>query len=121
MGARGFEYHVKNRLPRDPLLLPVSQPKRGLPVKDESGEILYYANEERAAWLIEKGLVRAVGTKNRTTALVALRGQSESLRKLRPRIGERYSHNYEDSDNPRGVWTFKKLPNVKYEYSKATA
>lgn len=120
MGVRGFGYHDKNRLPGNPLLTPVSQSKPGLPVKDESGAILYYADEERAAWLLERKLVKAVGTKNRTRALVARRGQSEMLRSLKPRSGEHYSHARETDENPRGVWTFKKLPKFD-EYNKATA
>lgn len=78
-------------------------------MKDESGEILYYTTEDNAEWLLQKGLVRAVGTKNRIRALVALPRQTEMLRQLKPRIGERYSYDRETGDNPRGVWTFKNL------------
>jgi len=48
------------------------------------------------------GVLRTVGSKKRIYAAVLIEGP------VRPRCGQRETHNHETPDNPRGVWTFKK-------------
>jgi hypothetical protein len=49
------------------------------------------------------------GTKRRIRALIATSGNFELLASERPPTNQKYSHNRETSDNPQGVWTFKKI------------
>jgi hypothetical protein len=84
-------------------------PNNCLPVYGQDHELLYYAPIPVAERLLANGRCIAVGTTHRIRALVAVTGQIEWLRLNRPALGQRYSHNRETNDNPRGVWTFRRL------------
>ena len=83
-------------------------PNNALPVYSQAHELLYYAPIPVAERLLANGRVIAVGTTHRVRALLAVTGQIEWLKQLRPHSGVRFSHDRETVDNPRGVWTFKR-------------
>jgi len=70
---------------------------------------MYYAPIATVPRLIESGRVRPVGTKRRMRALVALCDSEELLCASRPPSGWKCSHNRETNENPRGVWTFRRM------------
>lgn len=84
-------------------------PKNFLPVYGSGHELLYHAPVASVPRLLASGLATAVGTKHRTRALLATRGATDVLRSMKPPAGQHYSHNHETADNPKGVWTFRKL------------
>ena len=88
--------------------------KNALPVYTTARELLYYAPLATVPRLIEEQKVRPVGTRNRVRALVAMRGEEDSLRGDRPPTGEKYSDCRETSDNPRGVWRFRLAKSLAY-------
>lgn len=55
------------------------------------------------------GSVVPRGTKHHIRALVATHDNFELLASDRPPTNQKYSHNRETAQNPKGVWTFKKL------------
>ena len=60
--------------------------------------------------MIESGRVRPLGTKARTRALIAAdRDATLGLRLDRPQRAPPDTHKHETPENPRGVWTFRKL------------
>jgi hypothetical protein len=72
-------------------------------------ELIYDAPLSSVPRLLDSGLVRPVGPHGRIRSLLAVTGSEEFLRRARPAMGERYSHNHETEQNPRGVWTFRRL------------
>jgi hypothetical protein len=83
--------------------------KDRLPIYGPNEELLQYVSPARAQELLDAGLVTEVGTRRRTHRLIATRGSEEFLRADKPASPKRDVHNYETADNPRGVWTFRKL------------
>jgi hypothetical protein len=93
----------------------VSFLKNALPVYSTGRELLYYAPFATVPRLIEDGRVRPLGSSRRgVRALVAMRGEEDSLRADRPPTGQRFSDNRESSDNPRGVWHFRLAKSFGY-------
>jgi hypothetical protein len=85
-------------------------PSNCLPVYSPDHELLYHAPIGSVPRLLESGRVRPVGTKHRVRALIAVCGDATAwLRLSRPPTGRPESHNRETEDNPRGVWTFRKV------------
>jgi len=110
MGSAGrrFGYDVKKQTPVTPSNTPMPR-MDSLPVYTrDTGELMYYAPISTVPRLIESGLALGLGTRNRTRALVATCG-IEELRACRPPRVQPDTHNRETPDNPRGVWTFRKL------------
>ena len=84
--------------------------RSAIPVLGHNRELLYYAPISRVDEMIESGRVRPLGTKARTRALIAAdRNATLGLRLDRPQRIPPDTHNHETDDNPRGVWTFRKL------------
>ena len=79
-----------------------------VPVIDSLGKFLYRIPLTLTQQYVREGRVREVPW-NGTRAVMATAEHLEYVKSKRPRVGERYSHNHETADNPRGVWTFKKL------------
>jgi len=52
------------------------------------------------------------GTKHRIRALIAVHDNIDLLPATRPPTNQKYSHNRKTPDNPRGVWTFRKIPQI---------
>jgi hypothetical protein len=71
--------------------------------------MLQLVSAERAQSLIDSGRVVGVGTKTRVRALIATFGSEEFLRAARPPRNRPDTHRAETDDNPRGVWTFRRL------------
>lgn len=84
-------------------------PKNMIPVYGADHELLYTAPISSVPRLLASGRVRAVGTRHRIRALLATGSGTEGMRLARPMTGQRFSHRQETDDNPRGVWTFRKL------------
>lgn len=80
-----------------------------LPVYGPDRELLYNAPLSSVPRLLESGLATAVGTRQRTRALLAATGAIDILRAMKLPTGQRYSHNHETNENPRGVWTFRHM------------
>lgn len=83
-------------------------PANFLPVYGPNHELLYNAPLSSVPRLLDAGLATAVGTRSRTRALIAARGATDRLRAMKIPTGQRYSHDHETPENPRGVWTFAK-------------
>ena len=84
-------------------------PNNALPVYSQAHELMYYASLSTVDRLLANGHVVPLGnTKNRVRSLLAVTGQIEWLKQVRPHSGVRFSHDQETDDNPRGVWTFKR-------------
>lgn len=84
-------------------------PSNCLPVYGPDRELLYHAPIASVSRLIEAGRVRPLGTRTRIRALIALGGDLPQGGSRRPPVGQRFSHNRETPQNPRGVWTFAPL------------
>ncbi len=122
------------RLPATTLAAALSQPapvKRIaadlLPVKDRSGETLYYVTARAAQRMIERGTAIPLGTKNTVRALQLPPEYDDSkIIPITAYTGQHYSHHSEVSEtyidergrerrrdpmdpNPEGVWTVKRL------------
>lgn len=83
-------------------------PNNFLPVYGPDNSLLYHAPIASVPRLIESGRVRPLGTKSRVRALVALCGDIAHLTVSSSiPTGQRFSHNHETPDNPRGVWAFR--------------
>jgi len=81
-----------------------------LPVLGPDRNVLQLVSAERAQSLIDSGRVVPVGTKTRVRALIATYGSEEFLFAPPGRRGRRpILTNHETDDNPRGVWTFRKI------------
>jgi hypothetical protein len=87
----------------------VPSPNNLLPVYGSGHELLQYATIAVAQRLIAAGLVIAEGTKNRIRALIAVPGNVDLLRANGPYKNHHDSHDHETEENPKGVWTFRKL------------
>ena len=83
--------------------------ENSLPVYSADKELLYYTHVATVPDLLESGKVRRVGTERRTRGLVALTGDLRDLALLRPPHAPPETHRHETEDNPRGVWSFRKL------------
>ena len=83
-------------------------PANCLPIIGDDHEILDYASPERSLLLIEAGLVDPVGTRTRIRGLRARRGREAELRSSHIPTGQKFSHQAENSTNPKGVWTFSR-------------
>lgn len=79
-----------------------------LPVVGPDKSILYYAPIGSVQRLIDSGRVRPLGNRA-VRALIAMCDSEELMALLKPVSGTRYSHNHETGDNPRGVWTFRRM------------
>ena len=81
-----------------------------LPVKDRTGEVLFYVAASIAQRWIEEGRCRPVGTKTVVRALLLDRDYDTSkVIPITAYTGQHYSHDHADRDNPEGVWTLKRL------------
>ena len=98
-----------------------------LPVKDRSGDVLYYVNAKSARRAIERGTLLPLGTKNTVRALqIPPQYDDSKIVPITAFTGQHYSHHREVSDtytdrngreqkrdkvegNPEGVWTLKRL------------
>lgn len=74
---------------------------------DRWGEFLYRVTIETAQRWCAQGIVTEVAW-NETRAVMPHAEHEEHVKSMRPRFGERYTHDHETDDNPRGVWTFRK-------------
>ena len=73
-------------------------------------QLLGYVTATAAQRMLDTGHAVGRGTKNRIRVLIATHGNIDLyLLPGRPPTGQHYSHKHETSDNPRGVWTLKKL------------
>lgn len=81
-----------------------------LPVYGPAHELLYDAPLSTVPRLIESGRVQPVG-KNRVRALIATCGiaREDLLALAKLPAGVRFSHNHETEQNPKGVWTFRRV------------
>lgn len=81
-----------------------------LPVKDRSGEVLFYVAPATALDMISRGVVLPVGTKHTIRGLrVSPKYDDSKVISLAAYVGQRYSHSHETRDNPEGCWTLKRL------------
>lgn len=73
-----------------------------LPVLYPSGNLAYMATFRAVRAQEKSGVLRTFGRGKRVWGAMLVCGP------VRPRCGERTTHNHETPDNPRGVWTFRK-------------
>jgi len=84
--------------------------RRLLPVKDRSGETLYYVTTEKATRMIKGGRVIALGTKQTIRALqIAPNFDDSKVTTLSAYAGQRYSSKADTDINPAGCWDLKRL------------
>ena len=80
-----------------------------LPVYGVGDTLLGRVSFSAAQRMLAAGSVVPRGTKHRIRALIATHENFELLASERPPTNQKYSHCRETADNPKGVWTFKKL------------
>lgn len=91
-----------------------------LPVKDRSGEVLYYVSAATAQRLIDNGRCVPVGTKNVVRALNLNPGEDDSkVIPISAYVGQRYSSKRETRENPQGVWTLRRFPSSAADIFRA--
>jgi len=72
--------------------------------------LLGYVSPSAAQRMLAAGHVVGRGTKNRIRVLISVHDNVDLyLLPGRPPTGQHYSHKHETPDNPRGVWTLRKL------------
>lgn len=84
-------------------------PSNLLPVYASDDSLRGYVNIPTAQRMLAEGSVVGRGTTRRIRALIAVHDNVDLLVGERMPAGQRYSHNRETRDNPKGVWTFRKL------------
>jgi hypothetical protein len=81
-----------------------------LPVKDRSGETLFYVSLATAKRMLSNGRVTALGSKKIIRALqVGSDFDISKVMTISAYVGQKYSHKRETDQNPAGVWTMKRL------------
>ena len=86
----------------------MASPNNRLPVYGQNHDLLYEAPIASVPRLIESGRVKALGTRRRVRALVAVCGAAELLALEKPKAGTYFSNTHETDSNPKGVWTFRR-------------
>jgi len=71
--------------------------------------LLGYVSPVAAFRMLAAGHVIGRGTKRRIRALIAVHDNIDLIPAEKPPTNHKYSHNKETADNPRGVWTLKKV------------
>lgn len=90
----------------------VPAPGNLLPVYASGDSLLGYVTPAAAQRMLDAGHVIARGTRRTVRALIRVHDNFELLPSDRPPTNQKYSHNRETAQNPKGVWTFRKLPHV---------
>jgi|SRR5215831_5808484 len=90
-----------------------------LPVYGPDHTYLQHVTVDRAQDLLQSGRAIAKCTKTRIRALIVPRGSEEFLRDDRPARVPKDIYDYENDENPRGVWTFKFRKLRQYEEAYA--
>ena len=80
-----------------------------LPIYGSGDTLLGYVSVPAAQRMLTAGHVIPRGTKHRIRALIAVHDNIDLLPSDRPPTNQKHSHNHETRDNPKGVWTFKRL------------
>ena len=87
--------------------------KSVIAVIDGEGEHLFWASEERAQELVRSGEATPIRRRGVGRILVVREDRRNDAAAMRGRgtgfDHQRYSHDHETEDNPRGVWTFVHL------------
>jgi hypothetical protein len=80
-----------------------------IPVKDRTGEVVFYVSPVRALKMIDKGYI-PLGTK-KTIRAIQVPPQCDESKPitLTAYTGQQYSHHHDTPSNPEGVWTLKQL------------
>ena len=81
-----------------------------LPIYGSHDSLLGYVSVPAALRMLDAGHAIGRGTKHRIRALIAVHDNPDLLpgNGRMPR-NQKYSYTAETSDNPKGVWTFKRL------------
>lgn len=87
----------------------VPSPSNLLPVYGSSDSLLGYVSPAAAQRMLDAGHVVARGTRRTIRALIRVHDNFELIPADRLPTNQKYSHNRETSENPHGVWTFKRL------------
>jgi hypothetical protein len=87
----------------------VPSPQNLLPVLGSGDTLLGYVSAAAAQRMLAAGHVIGRGTRNRIRALIAVHDNIDLIPADRPPTNQKYSHNRETVDNPKGVWTLRKL------------
>jgi len=90
-----------------------------LPVYGPNHRYIQHVTVNRAQELLDEGRAIPKGTKTRIHALLVPRGSEEFLRDDRPARVPKDIYDYENDENPRGVWTFKFRKLRQYEEAYA--
>lgn len=85
-------------------------PANLLPVYAAGDALLGYVTPAAAQRMLDAGRAIGRGTKHTVRALIAVHDNIDLVEPEKPcRLNDRYSFKGETDDNPKGVWTFKKL------------
>jgi hypothetical protein len=80
-----------------------------LPVLGSGDTILGYVSVTAAQRMLAAGHAIGRGTRHRVRALIAVHDNIDLLPSDRPPTNQKYSHKRETAENPKGVWTLRKL------------
>lgn len=80
-----------------------------LPIYGPGNALLGYVSLPSAERMLMRGHAVSRGTKRRVRALVVVRDNFDLIPSDSFPAGQRYSHQRETRDNPKGVWAFRKL------------
>lgn len=104
-----------------PYVLPVSLDTYRIPVVDQAGQHLFWANEQDAHRLVAAHQVTLIRRHGRTIALRAVSDAKEAILEAAGRGsalgGSRYADRNESADNPPGVWRLRKLVRDRWLYN----
>lgn len=84
-------------------------PANLLPVYSADDSFRGYISIPTAQRMLAEGHVVGRGTTRSIRALIVVHDNVDLIVGERMPAGQRYSHNRETRDNPKGVWTFKRL------------
>lgn len=84
-------------------------PANLLPVYAAGDALLGYVTPTAAQRMLTEGHVIARGTRRSIRALIRVHDNVDLLVSDRPPTNQKYSHNRETPENPKGVWTFRKI------------